>query len=584
MRKTILIIVPALVVIIGIGGYLAFHSLTSVNAATPTPQAEIAKIEGDVRYRTAGTVEWQTGKVGTALHSNDMIETGKGASAEINFYDNARARLGEKTNITLTSLYIDEKNPNNNNVKITLSLGRLWNRIISLVDAKASYEVETSNTVSTVRGTAFDISVDEQGVEEISMVENNIDVQLKNAPEKKIALAQNKRIKFSPENLKKDAPLPEPEDVPETVKNDAWFSENKEQDKEFDAIIKERVQKNEAQLIKLSPENPLYGMQRFAENMRVQFAPPEKKQEIQDQYQIRRAAEAGLLIQEGKPDAALRHINEFLPQEAQDADQNAPFTTPLQNALRQIIIDKKDGIAPELLDRLQKQNIIRENIHNLDATPSDQKSPLPQTPPSPQGENPATSPQPLPTNPNPLAPQNTMPPAPGTFLPKPPLSPLQPTPLPGTILPRPPITNLLPINPVPQPAPLPTKNTLQPVSTPTNTTTSSQQISTTPLPTITVQHLELRAERTNIVAGEMLQLRPVFVLSNGSTVSPPGCTYTTSGDPIGSVDGNGLLHTKSPGGVVTIGTQCTDPLGHSFNSSLTITALLLSPMSTTPLP
>lgn len=553
MRKPILIIAAILLVTIGTGVALAFQSLTSVSAAAITPQAEITKTEGDVRYKTAGTVEWQTAKIGTTLGSNDMIETGSGASAEINFYDNARAQLGEKTNITLTMLYVDEQNPNNNQVKIKLSLGRLWNRIISLVDTEASYEVETSNTVSTVRGTAFDISIDEQGIEEISMVENNIDIQLKNLPEKTIALGQNKHIRLSPETIKKDAPLPEPQDIPESARSGAWLTINQEQDKEFDAVIKERVQKNEAQLIKLSPENPFYGMQRFAESVRVQLAPASEKENLQNQFTIRRAAEAGLLMQEGKSEKALEHINTFLPSEAQPNTRPSSFVAPLQNSVRQIIIDKKDGVSPEIIDRLRKQNILREGIHSLSPLPATQKPPLPQNDTAPREDAPAVPTAPIP----------------GSIAPLSPTAPTSPLPL----APQP--------SPSPTPAPTPTTSPTAPTS---STIAPPPAPAPSPAPTpVTVLRLELRAPRTNIPAGDSLQLKPVFILSNGTTASPSGCTFSVSGDPIGSIDGSGLLRTKSPGGIVSVTSQCTDPSGKNFSASITVTALLLVPLNTTPI-
>jgi len=91
---------------------------------------------------------------GDELEEGQIVETDKSGLANIYFPDGSVARLSESTKITLV---VANYNSEDNSLvaKISLSFGKIWSKILHLATPESSWEVETSNAVAAVRGTAF---------------------------------------------------------------------------------------------------------------------------------------------------------------------------------------------------------------------------------------------------------------------------------------------------------------------------------------------------------------------------------------------------------------------------------------------
>lgn len=531
--KKIFIIIGVLIVGLVIAGVIAVNTLASVPPKV-IPQAEISKVNGDVQYKSSSG-QWQEAKLGTVLSTGDSIKTGNGGSAELSFYDNARASLAEKTEVEMKTLYIDQYNNNHTNVNFSLKVGRVWNRIISLVDENASYEVETSNTVSTVRGTIFDIAVDENGKEEINAVEHDIQVAVKNNPELKQIVSEKKRALIDPEKIiKHESPFAIQDTPPDFVKGN-WFTDNDKRDHEFDTEIKKKIELQQEQAIGVQPGEPLYGLKRAAEQVRLatEFNPQEKEH-IQEAFEQRRIAEAAHIIRQGDEQQGFARI-----QDVMNGNNGQPLPPEIknniQNILRERIIDQKDGIPQQDMQRFQEQKILRPEAGALMKTFIETKPAVIQP-----NQNPINPPQ----NPD------------GT---KPPLPPIN-----GDL------RQPLPINTQPTttgPVPIPNQPMVnQPILNPLPPTTVN------PISPIKPLRIEIKAPRTSLSAGESVGLHAGYIMSDGS-IQPAGqCQWSMSGDPIGHVGPDGFLSTQKPGGVATIHANCMRD-GQTFSDTIEITAL-----------
>jgi FecR protein len=106
---------------------------------------------------TTGTVQIAL-KTGDELNEGDQIETDKTGLANIYFPDGSVARLDTETRITITSaLYV----PNSKTlvVRLKLSAGSIWSKIMKLATPESVWEVNSTNAVAAVRGSAFGMSV-----------------------------------------------------------------------------------------------------------------------------------------------------------------------------------------------------------------------------------------------------------------------------------------------------------------------------------------------------------------------------------------------------------------------------------------
>ena len=92
----------------------------------------------------------------------DKIETGSGSRALINFFDNSVTRLRDNTVLEISELDVNPDNRMETNILLKLDAGEVWSKVTKIVTQNSSFEVETYNTIAAVRGSAFDIAVNNE--------------------------------------------------------------------------------------------------------------------------------------------------------------------------------------------------------------------------------------------------------------------------------------------------------------------------------------------------------------------------------------------------------------------------------------
>ncbi|MEI6288512.1 MAG: FecR domain-containing protein [bacterium] len=93
-------------------------------------------------------------KTGDTLNIPLTIETNDSGTANIYWPDGSVMKLDKNSKITLETGEFDGQN-NKLLVQAKLFSGRVWSKIIGLLTPDSSWQVQTSNAVATVRGTAF---------------------------------------------------------------------------------------------------------------------------------------------------------------------------------------------------------------------------------------------------------------------------------------------------------------------------------------------------------------------------------------------------------------------------------------------
>ena len=97
------------------------------------------------------TINGVAAKQGSDLHEGDVVVTGTASKANLEFFDGAVLRLDAGTSVTLTQITKDH-------VKIDQASGQTYTRLLKLAGV-TEYEVETSTTIASVRGTGFKVSI-----------------------------------------------------------------------------------------------------------------------------------------------------------------------------------------------------------------------------------------------------------------------------------------------------------------------------------------------------------------------------------------------------------------------------------------
>ena len=94
------------------------------------------------------------------LNVNDVVKTGSDGLAMINVYGQQVLRMDRDTELAIKDLKLE---PQGKIVSIwNVHNGRVWSRLMKLLDVHSKYEVLSSDMVATVRGTAFNFEVTPQ--------------------------------------------------------------------------------------------------------------------------------------------------------------------------------------------------------------------------------------------------------------------------------------------------------------------------------------------------------------------------------------------------------------------------------------
>lgn len=263
MAQRTVLIVLGIIVILG-GGYFVMNSLRSNG---PISVASAASVWVEVTSPHVSLSD-NTGAVlrelntGDELKQGDTIISGAGAAAIIHLPDGSTFRIEENSKLTLDKAEFGAQDETTS-VQATLSMGRVWSKVVSLVTPQSEWQVRTSNAVATVRGTSFGVEY-KDNKSRVLVSEHKVKVGIFDPKTKKLIpqaerdVDEGKQIEIKNEDVPALAlakiAAPEPVSIsslPSDVRD--WTSRNKAADKDIDdkitAIKKEGLGDKEVRTI-----------------------------------------------------------------------------------------------------------------------------------------------------------------------------------------------------------------------------------------------------------------------------------------------------------------------------------------------
>ncbi len=294
MKKTPVILGISIMVLVVFGVGWWFWSL---GGASQEPQAvtRLAVAKGDVYViRKDGNEEKVTG--GTELAVGDSVRTGDRASASIVADGRADVRLDGNTTVVL------EKNEYPWSlglvVKIKLQSGRIWSRVLKLLDMDQSFEAQSNDMVATVRGTAFGLQND-NGKNRLVVRRGGIAVKRGN--DKTFVVTggwlDDANGKFTSGDISSS-----------TWSNDAWVSEQTSADERFTQAARKTLGQVVAVDPGLAPDDFLYPVQNWSESLHLWLAGNEAPA-LYGKYLGRKLYQIRDLVARGKSGMAYHLLN-----------------------------------------------------------------------------------------------------------------------------------------------------------------------------------------------------------------------------------------------------------------------------------
>jgi hypothetical protein len=140
-------------------------------AETPPEIGDTVMVKNDV------TIEFQDEKrkleTGAKVHQDEVLETAKSASAEIELLDKTKLAVGASARIMLDK-FVYDAGAAPGSISVNLSKGAF--RFITGASPKAAYEIKTPTATMGVRGTVFDVFVADNGETAVLLHEGGVDV------------------------------------------------------------------------------------------------------------------------------------------------------------------------------------------------------------------------------------------------------------------------------------------------------------------------------------------------------------------------------------------------------------------------
>lgn len=206
---------------------------------------------------------------GFLLKSNDIIRTDRGAKAVVRFLDQSVSRLDESTEVKISQLFVNPSKKSETVVEVVLTQGRLWSRVVSLIDNFSRFQVKAANTVTVAkRKAAFDVSVGHAGKAKVAALHNRVEVTVA-TPNK---VVETTLVKGFSAEVKSSAPVaPQIAPVADATEDQAWIAENLSKDEQYIAEVKREGTDQIKSAAGISPGSPLYPIKAFSSATQIAF-------------------------------------------------------------------------------------------------------------------------------------------------------------------------------------------------------------------------------------------------------------------------------------------------------------------------
>ena len=132
--------------------------------------AVLTVISGDVLMRSAGA-DFSSATDGAVLYVGSTIRTSADARAIITLFEGSTVELEPASDITIEEA---TRRSGSTIIELAQSLGRSWHVVTHLTTADSRYEVKTPAATASVRGTAFEVVVDDSLTTTVTTTEGRV--------------------------------------------------------------------------------------------------------------------------------------------------------------------------------------------------------------------------------------------------------------------------------------------------------------------------------------------------------------------------------------------------------------------------
>jgi len=139
-------------------------------SAVPNPAAEVVSVEGVGEYRADARRNWATAKVEQDLFAGNYVRTGSLSRMGLLFSDRTQIRMNEKSLLRVKA--VQSRAPDSGKTILRLERGRAWTQA---KDIPQGLIMETPSATAAIRGTDWDLEVDNNGTATLTVLSGEVE-------------------------------------------------------------------------------------------------------------------------------------------------------------------------------------------------------------------------------------------------------------------------------------------------------------------------------------------------------------------------------------------------------------------------
>lgn len=129
-------------------------------------------IVGVVEVFAKDDTDWDDAELNQCLQIGDKVRTGKDGHVNLDFTSRADVSLNSLSQFKISSSTTNATTAN----QLTLTTGTASAKVVKSGSTASTFSIKTPSSVAGVRGTEFDVEVDEAGDSDINVTEGEVDV------------------------------------------------------------------------------------------------------------------------------------------------------------------------------------------------------------------------------------------------------------------------------------------------------------------------------------------------------------------------------------------------------------------------
>lgn len=165
--SALLVAMAALLVVYSVFTFLPQQSSLS-------SQGTVSVLSGHVSVQDPSTGIWRDAEDGMVVDTGMRVRTGQDSNAMLTFFDGSTIRLEGDSDVQVERIV--RADGQSTEIVLKQWLGRTWSRVAKKADPASKYEIQTPSTYALVRGTLFEVEVDEDGSTVVRTIEGLVSV------------------------------------------------------------------------------------------------------------------------------------------------------------------------------------------------------------------------------------------------------------------------------------------------------------------------------------------------------------------------------------------------------------------------